>query len=321
MNFQEQLVVNKRAQNIELEQTCTRMFYGLCLGDSLGFRTEFLDQAQIIKKFGESGIQEPDSPALLTDDSQITIALGNALCLSDLKDHASILNEIAKQFTIWLNDPTMPSRYPGQSCIEACSKLKQGISPTLSGTSDALGSGAAMRASVVGFVFRRDIQNLIEVSKLQARVTHANRESEASAIAAALLIKFSFDGMPPIDMIRETSDIILPFSTLVANNFNKIREVLADDNHLRAMKILGKGFLGREAVPLALYCIIKNQESWLNTVRMAANYGEGDTDTIACIAGGIQAIRSPQNAIPQDWIIRLERRSEVEDLAKKLARI
>jgi ADP-ribosylglycohydrolase len=294
------------------------LFYGLCLGDSLGSRTEFLQQKDILSRFGISGIQDPANPALLTDDSQLTIALAKALCNANLFDNLSIQNSIAKEFKAWRLAPDTPDRFPGRACLEACDRLIRGIPADKSGGPDELGAGAAMRASVVGFLFQNHTQRLLEVAALQAKVTHDSSEAVASSQAAALLVKFALDGMDPVWMISEIADAVMPACIKTSTYIRDIRSVLSANDTNYAMGQLGNGFLGKEAITLALYCMIKNSSSWIGTVRMAANFS-GDSDTIACIAGGAQALRLGLQEIPPQWIERLERRDEITQVANMLA--
>lgn len=55
------------------------IIYGLAIGDALGAPTEFLPLALIKEKYGPSGIQDLPEPALYTDDTQMTIAITEAL--------------------------------------------------------------------------------------------------------------------------------------------------------------------------------------------------------------------------------------------------
>ena len=85
-----------------------------------------------------------------------------------------------------------------------------------------------------------------------------------------------------------------------------------------ALSALGLGWLGHEAVPLALYCCARYPDDWVKCVQRGANT-DGDSDSIASIAGGIQAARLGLDSIPKAWTQRLERRSEILNLSVKLA--
>ena len=55
------------------------MIYGLAIGDALGRVTEFMSLSAIKTKYGEKGIQDLPDPALFTDDTQMSVAIAEAL--------------------------------------------------------------------------------------------------------------------------------------------------------------------------------------------------------------------------------------------------
>lgn len=52
---------------------------GLACSDALGMQTEFRDLDSIRAAFGPAGIQDLPEPALFTDDTQMSVAVGEAL--------------------------------------------------------------------------------------------------------------------------------------------------------------------------------------------------------------------------------------------------
>ena len=62
------------------------VIYGLAIGDAMGRPTEFLELPQIKSKYGEAGIRDLPDPALFTDDTQMSVAIAEALIRSGEKD-------------------------------------------------------------------------------------------------------------------------------------------------------------------------------------------------------------------------------------------
>jgi ADP-ribosylglycohydrolase len=62
------------------------MIYGLALGDALGAPVEFWDLKGIHERYGVNGIQELPAPALFTDDTQMTLAVAEALITAGHED-------------------------------------------------------------------------------------------------------------------------------------------------------------------------------------------------------------------------------------------
>ena len=71
---------------------------------------------------------------------------------------------------------------------------------------------------------------------------------------------------------------------------------------------------------MALYCFCKSPDDFLATIRRGANT-QGDSDSIACIAGGISGAYLGIRALPPDWIARLEKSEYLADVAHRLAAV
>jgi ADP-ribosylglycohydrolase len=78
--------------------------------------------------------------------------------------------------------------------------------------------------------------------------------------------------------------------------------------------------VAEEAVIMALYCFLKNPDDFLATIRLGANT-EGDSDSIACIAGGLSGAYLGIRALPTAWVSRLEKSEYLADVAKRLAAV
>ena len=78
-----------------------------------------------------------------------------------------------------------------------------------------------------------------------------------------------------------------------------------------------RGWVGEEAVALALYCFLRYPNSYSKTVIRAANTN-GDSDSIACIAGAISGAYLGIDAIPAHWVRRIEISDYLADHAKRL---
>ena len=87
----------------------------------------------------------------------------------------------------------------------------------------------------------------------------------------------------------------------------------------KALSFLGEGWIGEEAVALALYCFLKYPDSYEKVVIRGANTN-GDSDSIACIGGSISGVYLGAEAIPDSWINRIESTQYLGDLAARLAR-
>jgi ADP-ribosylglycohydrolase len=294
------------------------ILFGLALGDAIGWPTEFLSLPQIYSRFGAKGIQEPRNPALYTDDTQMTIALTEGLLEAGLG--ASIdsqMEAVAKRFITWKNSPEN-NRAPGNTCMAAVRRLESGMAWRDAGIKDSKGCGSAMRVATIGYLYQNDETKLREVAKESGIITHGHSSAVAGSIAAAYLMKLALDGIAPEEYLRRT----LAFCEGISEDFDKalirVTHVMGWGSETHAMRHLGEGWVGDEAVALALYCVLRYPNDYAEAVRRGAT-SEGDSDSIACIAGGIMGARLGLDAIPLDWRERCENKTYLIDLAKRMA--
>src|SRR5512140_1517036 len=88
-------------------------YFGLAIGDALGYPTEFLSFEEIKKKFGDHGILDlTGSPALHSDDTQMSLALSAALLRTEGKPLDSFMKALSEEFLFWFRSP-QNDRAPG----------------------------------------------------------------------------------------------------------------------------------------------------------------------------------------------------------------
>jgi ADP-ribosylglycohydrolase len=294
------------------------IIYGLAIGDALGWPTEFLKLDQIRARYGPRGITELPDPALFTDDTQMSIAVAKALILAVEKDVDAIMAAMKEEFVQWLNSPDN-NRAPGNACLQGVANLEKGTHWSRSGVPHSKGCGSAMRAAPIGYLYQHDPEKLKKVAHASGVCTHGHPTADAACIGAAYLVKLAMDKTEPTQMIPR----LLAFTQGISDEFDqaiqKIDHCLAWDDSQEALSCLGEGWKGEEAVALALYCFLRHPENYRKAVTLAANTN-GDSDSIACIAGAISGAYLGVSAIPPDWIQRIEKSDYLGCLAEGLAK-
>jgi len=81
------------------------VIYGLAIGDALGAPTEFLKLDRIRAEYGKDGIKDLPAPALFTDDTQMSVAIAEALVKAGEKDIESIMKAVRDEFIKWSHLP------------------------------------------------------------------------------------------------------------------------------------------------------------------------------------------------------------------------
>ena len=199
-----------------------------------------------------------------TDDTVMTVAVANKLMNSEnrngIRFNGSSAIEYAAQFRQYY------SRYPnagfGQMFTDwarSGAYIKQ----------KSYGNGAAMRVSPIGFAFN-DISDVLREAKLSCIYTHNNKEAIQGAKAVAGCVFLAYTG--------ESKDTIRSFiSSRISYDLT-----FTLDNIRPAFKFDSRSSY---SVPPAIVAFLESND-YESAVRKAISIG-GDSDTIACIAGGI----------------------------------
>jgi ADP-ribosylglycohydrolase len=294
------------------------LVFGLAIGDALGYPTEFLTLARIKADFAPNGIEDfPKSPALFTDDTQMSIAIAEALIKAGNQDLETIMEAIKEEFIKWRRSPEN-NRAPGNACLAGVSNMERGVHWSESGVADSKGCGSAMRVAPIGYVYQHDPDKLKLVARASGICTHGHRTAIAASIGAAYLVKLALDGTDPGRMIPETLSFTAGISREFDTALSKVSECLDWPNVEDALKYIGEGWIGEEAVALALYCFLKHPHDYKKAELRGANTN-GDSDSVACIAGGISGAYLGIAAIPDKWVRNIEKTKYLEELAIHLA--
>ncbi len=295
---------------------------GLALGDALGWPVEFMERPHIRAKYGRDGITTPPDPALVTDDTQMSAAVAEALVQAGEADLDTLMPVLAQHFIAWKNDPFTASRAPGATCIRGVNALAAGAPWREAGVKDSKGCGSVMRVAPLGYFYQSNPEQLKIVARSQSWLTHRHLAADAACVGAAYAVKLALDGVPPAEfparMLAFTDGLSAEFDAAVL----RIGHVLAWTDEESAFTHIGPtrggGWVAEEAVAMALYCVLKHPDDYRAAVVLGANIS-GDSDTVASIAGGILGARLGPAAVPADWIARLEKRDYYLDLADRLA--
>ncbi len=293
------------------------MIYGIALGDALGAPVEFWELKGIRERHGPAGILELPEPALFTDDTQMTLALAEALVAAGDQDLGAIMAAVSREFVAWLHDPDN-NRSPGGACLYGAHQLEAGVPWWKSGKPNSKGCGAAMRVAPVGYLYQHRLAKLRQVAAATALATHHHPVAQVAAMAAAFLVKLALDRRDPEEFLPalelETHGQARDFDDAL----ERLEQALTMASDDEALAHIGDGWVAEEAVAAALYCFLQSPRDFLATIRRGANT-RGDSDSIASIAGGLSGAYLGMDAIPGDWVARIEKSKYLADLATRLA--
>ena len=327
---------------------------GGAAGDALGYVVEFQNEEYIFQKYGLSGITEYDlinGKALISDDTQMTlftaagiltfysVAMQRGICrtlepyvyLSYLDWlHTQEPEEYPKPPSLtWLADKKelYARRAPGNTCLSALFSGKMGTIG--SRINNSKGCGGVMRTAPVGLFMGTTEHNYKDVDEMAAGVaaiTHGHdlgfipgamladltgrlSRSDTSmkeAVAAALVnMKKVFGDMEHIDQFMDLMEKAITLSQ-------------EDIDDLDAIHELGQGWVGDEAIAIAVYCALKYPEDIEKALIAAVNH-EGDSDSTGAITGNIVGAHVGLSGIPIKFIEDLELKDLILEIADDIS--
>lgn len=200
-----------------------------------------------------------------TDDTVLTVAVADA-----------ILNR--KEHRIqWIEDRQNKQRYALKLKMYAKRHPEAGYGQMfqewVKGSSlrgyRSFGNGSAMRVSPIGFAFS-SLPDILREARLSASVTHNHPESTrgAQAIASAIFMARQGKSKAAIKQFIEKR-----FRYNLSQSIDEMRPRYTFDSSCKG------------SVPQAIIAFLESRD-FEDTIRKAVSLG-GDSDTIACMAGGI----------------------------------
>lgn len=261
-------------------------YLGLAVGDALGGPLEFMTAGEIRHAHGElrdmvGGGWLRLAPGQITDDTQMSLAMGNAIVAAGGWD----LRAIADAWVAWLRSRPIDV---GNTCRRGLQRyIADGTLDKPAHEGDA-GNGALMRNLPAVLYAWRDAERLRELSLQQAHVTHHHPLSDAAVVAFAQMSAALLEGNG-LAAARRLAD------ALVAAH----RVFRFEPYPQRA-----SGYVV-DTVQTVLHALFATT-CFEDCVLRAANLG-GDADTNAAIAGWLAGAAYGEAAIPRRWLKKLDR--------------
>jgi len=233
---------------------------GAIIGDVVGSRYEFLN-------FKSKDFELFNKVCCYTDDSLCSIAIAEALLnnkdiLNDESKTEELHKEIVKSLIKYFKFDS-EAGYGGRY-------YKWALGMNDYQPYNSFGNGSAMRVSSVGWLANSE-EEVLRLAKITAEVTHNHSEGIKGAQAIAMCIYLARIGKSK-EEIKE----------YIYDNFYPILDYLDYDELVSTYKF---NETCQGSVPQAIYCFLIS-ESFEDALKTAVSIG-GDTDTIACMAGGI----------------------------------
>lgn len=324
------------------------------VGDALGYAVEFDSGKAIRKLVGNEGVRHyldlrgnpPAAP--ISDDTQMTLFTAEGM----LRAKAQGLDftfGVYEAYLDWLDTQQRKetgSRYhpesylmaqqglfalraPGNTCLSALRSGK--IGSTMQPINQSKGCGGVMRTAPCGMMALMPADAPEDAYALQgaeaAAITHGHPLGWLPGAMLADMVHLCLTEQ--CDSLREVAEVSLArvmnlwgdsmeaeaFSALMEKAFDLVDGTLPDE---RAIGILGEGWVGDEALAIAVYCCLKHPDHMTDCLSAAVTH-KGDSDSTGAVAGNILGAWLGAGAIDEEHLAQLELRDVIEEMARRIA--
>ena len=290
--------------------------WGAVVGDALGVPVEFRQRGQLeadpvtdLREFGT--YNQPRGT--WSDDSSLMLC-----CLHSLLSPELDLVDMGRRFVDYLDQAYMtPAGVVfdiGFTTRTALERLRAGITPDEAGPSgeDDNGNGALMRILPVALRYvQTSDDELLNTAHRVARLTHGHPRSQLACGYYCVLARLLLRGVALAEAYRRTNAI--------ARAYYGTSPLAPELTHYERVLGGGLGELPRDAIQSSGYVVhtleaalwsLLTTTSYSAAVLRAVNLGS-DTDTTACVAGGLAGLVYGLGGIPEPWRLAMARHDEL----------
>ena len=224
----------------------------------------------------------------------------------------------------WLMDvPELnASRAPGNTCLSALSaSLETEAVPSIDAPpNDSKGCGAVMRSAPIGLA-ARGVETAFALARDAGVLTHGHPSGYLSAAYLAAVIH-GVARQVPLTLAMDTADELLRGERRADELLNALAQAraLADRGppSRRDIERLGGGWVGEEALAIALLCALTTPDASPSEVatslwRSVAH--AGDSDSTGSLTGNLVGAMYGFEALPAAWVANVELRETIERLS------
>lgn len=287
---------------------------GAVVGDVLGVPLEFTPRKHLIENPVEDMLEYGtfnQPKGTWSDDSSLI------LCTIESLLNGIDYEDIGKKFCKWLEESYWTPRGEvfdiGNTVLSSILALQNGKSALKSGLESEYdnGNGSLMRILPFAFyLYNIEEEKREDIVIKASSITHSN---EISTFSCYLYVEYAIGLLSGLNKRHAYSRIQkLRGHGCNREAFKRIHR--GDISSLRADEIYSSGYVVH-TLEAALWCFITTT-SYKECVLKAINLGN-DTDTVACVAGGLAGIFYGIDNIPVEWIDSILRKDDILKLCEK----
>lgn len=296
--------------------------FGMLVGDALGVPYEFFPPSSL-PKYRELEMHPPEwfrrshartPPGTWSDDGAQALCLASSLLECDTLD----VDDLGKRLLSWFERGYMAVDQRvfdcGAGTKMAFERMNAGVSATFSGgdANENNGNGSLMRVLPLALWHRGSLVDMVKMAHLQSAPTHRHPVSQVCCAFYCLVARAMLCGRDDINQIWDDAERTLRHQYAGNRAFENALEQVVESPLRDAPE--GKGYVV-DSLWTARWALQKGD--YEAVVKHAISLGH-DTDTSACIAGGLAGIRDGVAAIPGRWLQLLRGDGWVDPIANQL---
>ena len=246
----------------------------------------------------------PDAPWIYTDDTEMALSIVEMLAERGGIDQDVLAKRFASRMQFHRNY--------GQGAYTVLRGVKEGLDWRLLTRigfrgMGFFGNGAAMRVAPLGAFFAdQPLEVVCNQARLSAEVTHAHAEGIAGAIAVAAAAALAWRRCGATATLGRTWIAAVRDAVPRGYTRDAVAEALdvpPDATIVEAAQALGNGsgVTAADTVPLCLW-IVAHASRGFEQAQWHTVSALGDRDTTCAIVGGILALTTGPDGIPQGWL-------------------
>jgi ADP-ribosyl-[dinitrogen reductase] hydrolase len=282
-----------------LENRALAAYLGFAIGDALGATVEFMTKGEIAARYGVhreivGGGWLKLKPGRVTDDTEMSLALGRSIIRRNELD----TRDVCEEFAAWLKSRPVDV---GNTCRRGIRRfITDGTTQGDFSEGDA-GNGAAMRVLPVALATIGESDKTEAWTLAQARTTHHHPLSDDACLALARMTHGLLRGRGK-EAVRKEAD-----------------ELARKHREFRYEPYPGQStaFIVDTVVTVLHHYL--GADSFADCVVRTVNQG-GDADTTGAIAGMLAGATYGLDAIPANWRARLDR-GAAREIAAQVPRL
>ena len=295
--------------------------YGLLIGDAVGVPYEF-HLKQDLPPYHQLDLYPPENfsrsyphiaPGTWSDDG------AQALCLlqSLLSCHSLNLEDCMQRFVSWYENGYMAIDNEvfdvGIQTLDAIHKFMMGmpVMKVADHREHANGNGALMRSLPLALWHKGSDHQLIEDAYLQSHLTHAHIRSKVCCALYCLWARYILKGQGIDDAWQTSVQILRQYYHSCPLDSEQLEIYIRPDERIMGQ---GTGYVV-DCLHSARFAL--QRKTYQDVIRTAVALGN-DTDTTACVAGGLAGLHFGYHQLPLDWVTELKGKSLVRPLIQQL---